>query len=232
MTEVTLNRSTGFVYQKLRPEHKLAFSSSVIFAFTSFRFFPLFYPPYCCFWIYSSYLRRDLGAIDEKRSPGKALSARQVQRLDTIRTIYEQQKYIYDHHTHHVSDRIVSVSQPFIRPIVRGKAGKPVEFGAKLDISVVDGGRGWNAAPLTPTMRREICRRWRSGSVNGKDIIQAAFWWTRSTETVKISAIARPMGSVFPVRRWDDPGKARPETRLRIKRGLSWLPRQIVQRSI
>ncbi len=36
-------------------------------------------------------------------------------------------------------DRIVSVSQPFVRPIVRGKAGKPVEFGAKLDISVVDG---------------------------------------------------------------------------------------------
>ena len=41
--------------------------------------------------------------------------------------------------THSVPDRIVSVSQPFVRPIVRGKAGKPVEFGAKLDISVVDG---------------------------------------------------------------------------------------------
>ena len=46
---------------------------------------------------------------------------------------------MYDHHTHSVSDRIVSVSQPFVRPIVRGKAGKPVEFGIKLDISVVDG---------------------------------------------------------------------------------------------
>ena len=31
------------------------------------------------------------------------------------------------------------MSRPFIRPIVRGKAGKPVEFGAKLDISVSDG---------------------------------------------------------------------------------------------
>ena len=45
---------------------------------------------------------------------------------------------MYDHHTHSVSDRIVSVSQPFVRPIVRGKVGKPVEFGIKLDISVVD----------------------------------------------------------------------------------------------
>ena len=46
---------------------------------------------------------------------------------------------MYDNRTHSVPDRIVSVSQPFVRPIVRGKVGKPVEFGAKLDISVVDG---------------------------------------------------------------------------------------------
>ena len=59
--------------------------------------------------------------------------------MDTIRAVYEQQKYMYDNRTHSVPDRIVSVSQPFVRPIVRGKAGKSVEFGAKLDISVVDG---------------------------------------------------------------------------------------------
>ena len=86
-----------------------------------------------------AYLRRDLNAIEGELSLGKALNARQSERLDTIRTIYEQQKYMYDHRTHSVPDRIVSVSQPFVRPIVRGKAGKPVEFGAKLDISVVDG---------------------------------------------------------------------------------------------
>lgn len=85
------------------------------------------------------YLQRDLKAIDSKLSLGKSLAPRQNERLSTIRTIYEQQKYMYDHHTHSVSDRIVSVSQPFVRPIVRGKAGKPVEFGIKLDISVVDG---------------------------------------------------------------------------------------------
>ena len=70
---------------------------------------------------------------------GKTLKVRQMQRLETIRNIYEQQKYMYDNRTHTVPDRIVSVSQPFVRPIVRGKAGKPVEFGMKLDISVVDG---------------------------------------------------------------------------------------------
>ena len=86
-----------------------------------------------------AYLRRDLDAIDGKLSLGKNLPSRQTERLDTIRAVYEQQKYMYDNRTHSVPDRIVSVSQPFVRPIVRGKAGKPVEFGAKLDISVIDG---------------------------------------------------------------------------------------------
>ena len=86
-----------------------------------------------------NYLRRDLASIDVKLSMGRQLTDRQTARLDTLRKIYEQQKYMYDNKVHSIPDRIVSVSQPFVRPIVRGKAGKPVEFGAKLDISVVDG---------------------------------------------------------------------------------------------
>ena len=85
------------------------------------------------------YLKRDLESVDAKLALGKQLTGRQTERLDTLRKIYEQQKYMYENKVHSVPDRIVSVSQPFIRPIVRGKAGKPVEFGAKLDISVVDG---------------------------------------------------------------------------------------------
>lgn len=85
------------------------------------------------------YLRRDLSIIESMLQSGLKLSPKQELRLQTLRKIHEQQKYMYDSHTHSVPDRIVSVSQPFIRPIVRGKAGKPVEFGAKLDISVSDG---------------------------------------------------------------------------------------------
>ncbi len=86
-----------------------------------------------------NYLKRDLTAIGGKLSAGKELSVRDSELLETIRSIYIQQKYMYDNHTHSVPDRIVSVSQPFGRPIVRGKAKNPVEFGMKLDISVVDG---------------------------------------------------------------------------------------------
>lgn len=38
---------------------------------------------------------------------------------------------------HSVKDRIVSINQPHVRPI--GKAATPVEFGAKISVSVADG---------------------------------------------------------------------------------------------
>ena len=82
------------------------------------------------------YVKRDLGYIDAYISEGKELSAQQAERLKVIRKVHEQQKYMYDNGTHTVADRIVSISQPYIRPIVRGKAKAATEFGAKLDISV------------------------------------------------------------------------------------------------
>lgn len=85
------------------------------------------------------YLSRDLMHIDNMLAVGKALGEKLLDRLETIRKVYEQQKFMYIQQTHSVEDRIVSLNRPFIRPIVRGKAGKPVEFGAKLDISVSDG---------------------------------------------------------------------------------------------
>jgi hypothetical protein len=85
------------------------------------------------------YLSRDLAHIDAMLADGNVLGERLSARLETLQKVYRQQKYMYDNKTHSVEDRIVSLSQPFIRPIVRGKAAKPVEFGAKLDISVCDG---------------------------------------------------------------------------------------------
>ena len=82
------------------------------------------------------YIRRDLKYIDRFREEGKELSPRQAERLTVIRQVYQQQQYMYDNGTHSVSDRIVSISQPYIRPIVRGKSKTPTEFGAKLDLSI------------------------------------------------------------------------------------------------
>jgi hypothetical protein len=46
---------------------------------------------------------------------------------------------MYDQRSRRIDDRIVSISQPHVRPIKRGKAGADTEFGAKVSISLVDG---------------------------------------------------------------------------------------------
>ena len=60
-------------------------------------------------------------------------------KLETVKTIYSQQKYMHENPGKYVQDRIVSFFKPYLRPIVRGKENKRVEFGAKLHIFQVDG---------------------------------------------------------------------------------------------
>ena len=52
---------------------------------------------------------------------------------------YRQQLWLFKNNKQSIEDRIVSLSQPQIRPIIRGKSGKPVEFGAKLSASCFEG---------------------------------------------------------------------------------------------
>lgn len=82
------------------------------------------------------YIRRDFGYLEALLSGGAELSEKQLLRYAVLKRVYEQQRYMYENKVHTVPDRIVSISQPYIRPIVRGKAAAPVEFGAKLDLSV------------------------------------------------------------------------------------------------
>ena len=55
-------------------------------------------------------------------------------------------------------------------------------------------GRGWSAVLLTPTMRREICGKWQSGSECERGITPAGSWRTKSTETGRISAYCKAHG--------------------------------------
>lgn len=86
------------------------------------------------------YVRRDIGYVTTFLASGMELSERDSIRLEVIRKLFEQQQYMYVNNTHSVPDRIVSISQPYIRPIVRGKAKTPTEFGTKLDLSIDDYG--------------------------------------------------------------------------------------------
>jgi len=47
---------------------------------------------------------------------------------------------MYKTNTRRCDDRIVSVSQPYLRPVIRGKLGKTVEFGAQISVSLTETG--------------------------------------------------------------------------------------------
>jgi hypothetical protein len=87
------------------------------------------------------YLRRNLHTLENMASEGllKHLSKRLYRLLLVSQELYRQQAWMYDHRSHSIGDRIVSLHQPHVRPIVRGKVKSPVEFGAKISVSLVDG---------------------------------------------------------------------------------------------
>jgi len=67
------------------------------------------------------------------------LSSKQYRDLLVIQELYRQQSMMFHENVSSINDRIVSISQPHVRPIVRGKANSRTEFGAKISVSVVDG---------------------------------------------------------------------------------------------
>jgi hypothetical protein len=84
-----------------------------------------------------NYVKRDLKYLEE--TDQSKMTEKDKQARTTITKMYEQQKEMYENKSHSVPNRIVSLSQPHVRPIVRGKAGANVEFGAKVSISLVNG---------------------------------------------------------------------------------------------
>lgn len=102
------------------------------------------------------YLRRNIGHIDtwldnyDSQTPLSFFDKHQLKKLWVIRTVYDQQLEMLTQRKNTCADRIVSISQPHVRPIVRGKAHKKTEFGAKINVSMIEGFSyvdtiGWDA---------------------------------------------------------------------------------------
>lgn len=98
------------------------------------------------------YLKRNFRTIDKMLDSFEVfpLSHKLQRKYWIIQTVYEQQLKMFVSRSHQVEDRIVSIHQPHVRPIVRGKARAKTEFGAKIHMSLVDGfafldALSWNA---------------------------------------------------------------------------------------
>ena len=86
------------------------------------------------------YVSRDIRYLQEllERNP-QVLPERMLEQYQTITRLFEQQQEMFQDKKHRVENRIVSIRQPWVRPIVRGKANAPVEFGAKIEVALLDG---------------------------------------------------------------------------------------------
>jgi len=95
-----------------------------------------------------SAVRKQLGFLNRDiKSIYKLLTAYERMPFDrhqykyflVVQTLYSQQLQMYKDKVHSIEHRIVSIHQPHVRPIVRGKTNANVEFGAKIQVSLMDG---------------------------------------------------------------------------------------------
>jgi len=88
------------------------------------------------------YLRRNIKTIKMLLEPHEGnplpFDKHDLKLFWVIQELYRQQKLMYDTSSNSIADRIVHLRQSHVRPIVRGKAGRDTEFGAKLSCSLVD----------------------------------------------------------------------------------------------
>jgi hypothetical protein len=87
------------------------------------------------------YLRRNIQSINRVLDKCNSIpfDKHQYKYWFVIQLLYDQQKFMFTSKTHSVEDRIVSIHQPHVRPIVRGKSNANVEFGAKINVALVGG---------------------------------------------------------------------------------------------
>ena len=84
---------------------------------------------------------REIRKMDREHEAAKLFTDREKQTIDIITKAYRQQcnHFQSGDARESIPNRIVSVSKPYVRPIVRGKETKNVEFGAKCNNILVDG---------------------------------------------------------------------------------------------
>jgi hypothetical protein len=88
------------------------------------------------------FVARDIHHVESLIAKGahlEKLSRKEYKNFLVIHEVYRQQMEMFQKDCHSAEHRIVSISQPHVRPIVRGKASANTEFGAKLSLSLVEG---------------------------------------------------------------------------------------------
>ena len=111
---------------------------------------------------------------------------------------------MYDNKIHSVEHRIVSITQPWLRPIVRGKVKAPVEFGAKFDLSLDSEGYGRIEKISFGAYNESTCLTETVERFKEPVIIQTGYWQIRYIGQERTGVIAKNMASVCQVQNLGD----------------------------
>lgn len=84
-------------------------------------------------------LIEELDKIEDQHRTYLKFPEKYYQKRRVIRKVLAKQQEMFSSVTHSIPDKIVSISKSYIRPIVRGKETKKVEFGVKVNMIQIDG---------------------------------------------------------------------------------------------
>ena len=151
------------------------------------------------------YLKRNISSIFKllEQYDTIPLQKKQYKYLLVIQTLYDQQKYMYDKKVHSVEDRIVSIHQPHVRPIVRGKTNANVEFGSKIQVSLVNGiafldELSWDAFNEGAYLKRSVEKYKVRFGFYPKEVLADKIYCTRENrkwlKEMNIKLRAKPLG--------------------------------------
>jgi len=151
------------------------------------------------------YLNRNIKYIHQLLKYGDSipLNKKEYKYLLVIQTLYEQQKLMYDNRTHFIEHRIVSIHQPHVRPIVRGKTNAYVEFGAKIQMSIMNGitfleDLSWDAFNEGTRLMSTVENYKRRFGYYPKKVLADKIYCSRDNraklKTLNITLVAKPLG--------------------------------------
>jgi hypothetical protein len=168
-----------------------------------------------------NYLRRNIKNIHKLLEVYQSLplDRHQYKYLLVIQTFYEQQREMFAEKKHQVDNRIVSIHQPHVRPIVRGKANAKVEFGAKIEVSIMNGFSfleelSWEAYNESTRLMATIERFRKRFGVYPEEVLADKIYCTRDNRArlkeLGIKLRAKPLGRPKAVEAHVRPGERNP----------------------
>lgn len=167
------------------------------------------------------YLKRDIKSIYKLLDSYAIIpfDRHQYKYFLVIQTLYDQQAKMYQQKTHSVEHRIVSIHQPHVRPIVRGKTNANVEFGAKIQVSLMGGyafleDLSWEAFNEGTRLMKTVEQYKARLGYYPKEVLVDKIYCTRENRSklkaLQIALVAKPLGRPTAMKIHIRPGERNP----------------------